>query len=115
MTTDPATGETVYMIAGATGDLAGRRFARIGDIDLEVAQTSRKCFRIRGNDPLSARAETDDTSVFRRDLWSARVTTRTALSASKHSFRLTAELEAYEGDELVHSRQWNRLVPRDLV
>ena len=37
------------------------------------------------------------------------------LTATKSTFELDATLEAFEGDDPVHSERWERSIPRDLV
>jgi hypothetical protein len=37
------------------------------------------------------------------------------LTATKGTFELDATLEAFEGDQSVHTERWERSIPRDLV
>jgi putative CocE/NonD family hydrolase len=112
---DLATNETVYTILGDGGDFAGTALARIQAIDLDVGHMILKRFWIGEEDPLSARAENIQTIVLRRSDWTVRIETRTRLSAATHAFHLQAELEAYEGDACIFSRDWDRTIPRDSV
>jgi hypothetical protein len=41
--------------------------------------------------------------------------TRTVLTSTEDHFRLHAELDAFEGDERVFSRNWLYEIPRDHV
>lgn len=72
-------------------------------------------FWIGEEDPVSARAENIQTIVLRRGDWTVRVETRTRLSAASDAFHLQAELEAYEGDACIFSKDWDRTIPRELV
>ena len=51
----------------------------------------------------------------RRGDWHVRTVTRTVLTSTSTSFQLDAELDAWEGDRRVFSRNWSRTIPRDLV
>ena len=44
-----------------------------------------------------------------------RIESRSALWADRDSFFMTAEVEAFEGDEPVFTKAWDRKVPRDMV
>jgi hypothetical protein len=37
------------------------------------------------------------------------------MSCTREAFRLQASLRAFDGDEEVCSRTWDRIIPRDLV
>jgi hypothetical protein len=112
---DLATNETLYTILGDGGDFAGTALARVHAIDLDVGHMILRRFWIDEADPLSARAENVQTIVLRRGDWTVRIETRTRLSATTGAFQLRAELEAYEGDACIFSRDWNHTIPRDLV
>jgi len=61
--------------------------------------------------------EGDSTSQFsleRRD-WKISTRTRTRLRADPECFYINAELDAFEGEERVYSRNWNIAIPRDFV
>lgn len=112
---DPATDETVYTIFSDGGDLDGAALARLNAIGLDVGYMILKRFRIREHDPLSAKAEIIQSTLLRRDDWLTRIETHTRFSATKKTFRLRAELTAYEGSELAFSRRWNQVISRVLV
>ncbi len=112
---DLATNETVYTISSDGGEFEGAALARVHAIDLDVGNVILKCCRISEEDPLSARAEVRQTTIFCRGAWSTRIETHTHFSADREAFRLQAELRAYEGEECVFRRSWDRKVRRDLV
>ncbi len=89
--------------------------ARFDDIDLEVARRAYERYSWVGDDVESARGETVWTVGFSRGDWHVETVTRTALSCTATEFHLHAELDAYEGEERVFSRNWLRSVPRDHV
>ncbi len=106
---DNQTGETTYLMA----DNDGR--ARIEAIGLEVSSTKWHQFRIQDDDPLSAVADTRWTKEMGRGTWQVSTRTRIVMTATATEFRLTAELDAWEGDERIYARNWDEVIPRDLV
>lgn len=112
---DLTTDETVYTTFGDGGDFGGAALARIEDIDLTLGYTVRKTFRINEYDPLTARAEIEQKTVFRRGDWNVRLEARTALTGDRDNFRVTAILQAWEGGERVLHREWDEAVPRRLL
>ena len=112
---DLTTEETVYTTFADGGDFGGAALTRIEDIDLTVGYTMRKEFRIDENYPLSARARTEQKTIFRRDDWRIRIECRTALSGDRDNFRMQASLQAWEGGELVFQRDWDERIPRDFL
>jgi uncharacterized protein len=44
-----------------------------------------------------------------------RVETRTRMRATREDFLIDAELDAYESERRVFSRNWRASIPRDLV
>ena len=104
--------------------MSGESFARslddTGDVridahGLEVGNVRRSEYRIRDEDPLSARAEIGWTHTVGRGAWRTRTETRTVMTATAKAFLIHAEAEAYEGEALVWSRVWDTSTPRDLV
>ena len=107
--------ETVYTTFGDGGDFGGAALARIEDIDLTVGYTVRKTFRINEYEPLTARAELEQKTIFQRADWRIRIECRTALSADRENFRVEAVLEAYEGGETIFRREWDEAIPRGFL
>ncbi|TLY16746.1 MAG: hypothetical protein E6K69_03435 [Nitrospirae bacterium] len=115
ITRDLATNETVYSVGSDGIESDEVPLVRLDAINLEVGHRMLKRFRIGETDPLSARAEVMQATVFKRGAWSVRIEIDTCLSASAEAFQLEANLHAYEGDRRLFSKKWNREVPRDLV
>jgi uncharacterized protein len=88
---------------------------RIDEIDLEITRSTQEWYTTTGQDPTSARGETRTVRGFRRGDWVVRTETRTVLTCTGEIFELRAELDAYQGETRVFSRNWNRGIPRDLV
>lgn len=80
--------------------------------NLRIGRRCEERYSIAPDDPLSARIEAHWTLSVARDEWRTLCTTRTAMTATAEEFRLEARLEAYEGEELMFSRDYDRRVPR---
>ncbi|MEZ5640325.1 MAG: hypothetical protein R3E92_24625, partial [Burkholderiaceae bacterium] len=63
----------------------------------------------------SARQECHWTEERARGDWKVRTETWSAMTASKTHWHVTGRLEAYEGDTLVFSRDWDRKIRRKLI
>ncbi|MFO1056917.1 MAG: CocE/NonD family hydrolase [Dongiaceae bacterium] len=109
VTEDLSTGETVMRVQRAGGSW------RLDEIGLTMAASGVEHYRIRPDDPLSARAEAEWSYRMERPGWSVRTETRTLLTATAAEFLLTATLDAYEGDMRVFARTWESRIPRDLL
>ncbi|WP_216216716.1 CocE/NonD family hydrolase [Amycolatopsis aidingensis] len=87
----------------------------LDDIGLEVTQRAEETYGCVGEDFTSARGEVAWTTGFRRGGWNAWAVTRTILTCTTTEFRIHAQLDAYEGEVRVLSRNWDTTVPRDHV
>jgi putative CocE/NonD family hydrolase len=110
---DAATGELVHTIASDGGGFGAAGPGRLDDIDLEVAHSTVRRYRIRDGDPLSARAEVFQTTTLRRGNWAVRVEVRARCAATREAFVLEGTVRAFEGTEEVAARRWDASVPRD--
>ncbi len=106
---DAATDEVVQTVVNDTGTY------RIDAIDLEVAEATTSHWRVRADDPLSARGDIATTVRRRRGSWSIRTEMRSTMSVTKDAWVIAASLEAFEGERRVFSRTWDSAIPRDLV
>ncbi|MFO7593250.1 MAG: CocE/NonD family hydrolase [Pseudomonadota bacterium] len=84
-------------------------------IDLEVGDRTWDWYSYRDDDFTSARGENRSERTFRRGEWTVRTVTRTVLTTDATHFHIYAELDAFEGDRRVYSRNWERQIPRDGV
>jgi putative CocE/NonD family hydrolase len=107
--TDRVSGEMVLDLSESDG-----RY-RIDDIDLTVDIRKRRRFSIHPDDPSSARAEIRWFRAYSRDDWRVSAESRIILTGDKENFRVTARLDAFEGDSRVFCRDWDERIPRDLV
>ncbi|MGE0008276.1 MAG: CocE/NonD family hydrolase [Parvibaculaceae bacterium] len=106
--TDEATGETVI----AERDDGGRY--EIVPHGLVVHSATEKTYRIRPDDPLSARMETHWTEELCRGDWRTRIETHTRHEATGTHWIIWGLIEAFEGDARVFRREWNEKVERKL-
>ena len=75
----------------------------------------RESYSILPDDPLSARQECHWSEERSRGDWKVRTETYSAMTASKTHWHVTGRLEAYEGDEKILTRSWDKKIRRKLV
>ncbi|MBO6783418.1 MAG: CocE/NonD family hydrolase, partial [Alphaproteobacteria bacterium] len=112
---DLTANELIHTLRTDGGEIGGASLARIEAIDLEVGRRMERRYRIGEQDPLSARAEIVQDFILRRSSWNIRVHVRNRLQSTRTEFLFNADLEAWEDDELVFSRNWDLKIPRDLA
>jgi uncharacterized protein len=88
---------------------------RIEEIDLQLGRRNVEEYRHQGEDVTTATGETVVVRSLARDGWSVETVGRTELSCTPTHFLLHATLDAYENGKRVHSRIWDRQIPRDLL
>lgn len=84
-------------------------------LGLEMQRKALEWYSYQGDDFNSVRGETLWERGFRRADWRVRTVTRTVLTSTPEEFRIHAQLDAFEGERRVFSRNWEVAVPRDLV
>jgi hypothetical protein len=112
---DLATHDTVYTLYNDGVEFEGASLARIDAIGVDLGNAIHKRFIVNDDDPLSARAELTNHTVFRREAWQVDVYTSLRLSCDAGNFRLEARLEAREGTAVTFSRDWDVRIARDCV
>ncbi len=78
--------------------------------------TGSACFeewRIHPDDPLSARGSFDWTETLARDDWSVRTHSTASLTASIDTWHAQANIEAFECEKLIYSKDFSADIPRD--
>ncbi len=88
---------------------------RIEDLGTELTTSAVEAYSYRADDVTSARGETTWRRGLRRGDWQIETRTHTVLTCTPTRFVIDAELDAFEGERRVFSRNWHREVPRDLV
>ena len=92
-------------------DDSGR--VRLDDIDLVVSKRSEEIFRIREDDPSSARTDMVRIARAERGDWQPGTAARISVTCDSETFHIAATLEAFNHDRRFLARQWNESVPRD--
>ena len=59
------------------------------------------------------RAEIEETIELGRDDWQTRIETRIRLTSTRGSWRVQADLDAYEGGSRCFCRSWDETIERD--
>jgi len=85
---------------------------RIERIGVEVQGSGFTEFRIKDDDPLSARAFARREQSYRRGGWQVRVELETTHAAGSDGHLLQARLRVFEGGGVVCEREWKENVPR---
>ncbi|MDH3689111.1 MAG: CocE/NonD family hydrolase [Gammaproteobacteria bacterium] len=88
---------------------------RIDETKLEVDAKGEEIHYITENDPLSAAGEAHWRFEHRRGDWQIAVEATTRLTATDEHFTVTAELEAFEGEQPFYERSLNCKIPRRLL
>jgi hypothetical protein len=108
VSTDDTTAETVITETDDNG-----RY-EIEPHGLVVRSATEKTYRIKPDDPLSARMETHWTEELGRGDWQTRIETYTRHDATETHWIIWGLIEAFEGDKQVFRREWNEKVERKL-
>jgi hypothetical protein len=88
---------------------------RLDEIDLVVHRRVTERYSYRNYDYATLRAEVVAHRTFERGDWSVSTITRTVLTSTRTHFRVSATLDAYEGDARVFAKTWDELIPRRLL
>jgi predicted acyl esterase len=88
---------------------------RLEDIDLTITSKATERYRSTNNDFTSLSGQTRWVRAFKRGDWKVKTITHTELTASPANFYLRANLDAYEDQTRVFTRDWNLTIPRDHV
>ena len=82
---------------------------------LIAGSVGREWYEIDPSDPLSARIRTHWTEVSRRGDWSVRTESFAEMWSDLTYFHLSAKVQAFEGDSLIHEKTWATSHPRVCV
>ncbi|HXQ40373.1 MAG TPA: CocE/NonD family hydrolase [Candidatus Udaeobacter sp.] len=87
----------------------------IEEIGVETALRKVIRYRMRPDDPTSARSEVEHEFTLRRPQnWDTRVHTHCAIACTESEFVVEADLEAFESGIRMFSRSWTERIPRDM-
>ncbi len=88
---------------------------RFDDLDLTISEKMISRFSHVYDCYDSVSGETTTERRFERGDWKVRTTTRTVLTATPTHFRIRAELDGYEGETRVFTKNFQSEIDRDLV
>lgn len=88
---------------------------RLEDINMVVKRQTKEWYSYQCDDFTSPKGKTLWRWGLKRGDWSVESVTRTLLHCDESYFYLDAELDAYEGEKRVFSRNWNLRIKRNLV
>jgi len=82
---------------------------------IEMWDRNRDEMTIRDGDPSSARTSCQRVYGLARGDWRVEIRTHSTMTADATDFHLSNTVEAFEGDDRVFERTWERTIPRDHV
>ncbi|WP_427016291.1 CocE/NonD family hydrolase [Pseudarthrobacter sp. P1] len=85
---------------------------RIYPDGLKFGEDATERYTISGNDPLSARAESEWTVTMERGDWAVRIQTHATVTATKEHYVLHNTVKTYKGDELFFERTFEKNIAR---
>ena len=88
---------------------------RLQEIDSTVRRSAEEWYSYQGDDFASPTGRARWVRALSRDDWAITTVTTTRLTCDRDSFYLTAELDAYEHEQRVHSWNLDERFPRRLV
>jgi putative CocE/NonD family hydrolase len=109
--TGPAGRRTFSIVEGSTGIDE----AYVPGADSYYGQAYRLRRTIREDDPNSAEMEAEANNSYRRGDWQVRLRAWSLGRSTASEFICQESFEAWDGDRLVLSRQWEKAIPRNLV
>jgi hypothetical protein len=89
--------------------------AVITDTGVEIGRWVKERLAITEGDPLSAETEMGSVFSYVKGAWRTKVSGRCSLRATRTTWLLSADLDAWEGDQKVFSRHLDVPIPRDLA
>jgi putative CocE/NonD family hydrolase len=84
----------------------------LDEIGLEVRSKRVERYSSRADDFQSVRGETESVRELKRGDWHVKTITHTVLTSSETTFRLRADLDAYEGSTRRYCRSWDTEIDR---
>jgi putative CocE/NonD family hydrolase len=109
---DLITDEARYRTVGE-GGVFGEGTYRFDEIGTEVGHSLTRDLTIRGDDPNSARYVIDQSIDMGRDGWRIRIETRTEMTSTPSTFRLSGTVRTFENGVPFVDRRWEETIPRD--
>lgn len=106
ITHDLVRGHSIFEIVDDFGKVEFLNHGMVSDA------VKRERYEISGDDPLSATAWIHWTFEYQRDNWQVRTETEASMTCDSKYYHLSATISAYEQDEQVFERQFERTIKR---
>jgi len=104
------TGESHYRVIDDTGEI------EVPGHGMRSRHRHDERWTIAADDPLSYRASSSYTCWMQRGDWSIRTESESGFRCDADNFFIRATVRAYEGEDLVHEREWEEIaIPRDHI
>src|SRR5262249_45507085 len=87
----------------------------IAETGVEIGRWVKERLTITEDDPLSAETEMGSIFSYAKGDWRTRVEGRCRLRATRPTWLLSADLDAWDGDDKIFSRHVDVPIPRDLM
>lgn len=84
-------------------------------INLAIQKDVHEIFSYSSNNYDTVRGEVVSRRSFQRNGWELSAVTRTVLTSTRKHFKITATLDAFEGDARIFSKSWDEDIPREFV
>ncbi len=88
-------------------------FIHLEDIDLSLGRESFERYSYHHNNFDTVHADISGSFHFKRAGWTVTTQTKTVVTSTRTHFRISATLDAYEGEARIFSKTWNELIVRD--
>ena len=106
---DLQTGDTHYHVIDDSGEI------EIPGHGLHTRDMHEDCWSIAANNPLSYHSTSKYTTWMHRGDWSIRTESESSLRCDAANFYISATVTAFESDEQINQRSWEKVIPRNLV
>ena len=111
---DPVNNKVTRKLAG-TGGYGAEGVTLIPDVGIITENDAWRAHSIVLDDPNSMETDFHQTNAFRREGWDIRITSRLRVRSTKQHFILNCEVDVFENEVRVFSRNWNPVIPRDCM
>ena len=102
-------GVTRYHVIDDTGE------AEMPGHGLRTRHRHQECWSINNDDPLSYRASSQYISWMSRGDWSIRTESESRFRCNAENFYIDATVTAFESDQQINQRNWEKTIKRDLI
>lgn len=85
------------------------------EIDLQMSEYSEEKYSVQNDNVSTVKGETFAKKSLQREDWDVKTYTKTVLTSDKDHFYIHAQLDAYENEERIFSKNWQEKVERKMV